>query len=256
MKRTTQILLFLAIFSLILSACGGSASEKDGTLNADRLVSFNEEGIAVVQGRVAGGWWKPAASGAINETIIIDIPVNVDGIDAAVAVPFVLRTDTDILSTLSPKQTTALAYITFNPNSGAINAFPAMALVEVTFKKQGDTFQTLSIYQVAEKFAPFQRTPSLKDIVVTDAFTKGTIAGEITQAYQQGDEYLWRLSVPILMQGVGSGVILMLESAYDTEIITSDGILLPENVNLIGPVSIEFTRRGDRLIAREITELK
>src|SRR5262245_11264988 len=77
MSHIARFILFLTILeSALLSACGvPSSTGAAAPPNADQLVTFNTEGIAVVRGYVSGGSFSSKAS-----IIKIDIPTKVEGI--------------------------------------------------------------------------------------------------------------------------------------------------------------------------------
>jgi hypothetical protein len=251
MKRNTQFILILMIISvLILSACGGGATGQVNAMpNADQLMEFNEQGIAVLRGNLAGESATAVPGGKVN----VNINVKMDGLQAAVSIPFTLRNETILSSTLVEK-TDLLEYVSFNKGSNLTRAFPASALVDVTFRKSGTGFDAIGIVEVTKK-GLFNRTPSIAPFFSSDVFTPVSLQGRITQSSQdlRGDMH-WIISFPMWIQGREAAVLLPVTSELDTEAIsrTGDAVLLD---GISGAVEVTFVRTGDKLLAREIKEL-
>jgi hypothetical protein len=230
----------------LLSGCGSQSPS--ATPTADHLVEFDEQGIAVLRGQVASG------TGALGkgETISIDVPVEMDDMDVVVNVPFHLQRDT-IISSTTTKQTDVLEYLSFNTGASASNAFPISALVEVTFRNAGTAFEAISIHEVEKGFSLFQRKPQIDPLFTMENFAAGTLSGHISQSIQQNDgTILWRVGIPIMMQGNQASVIVWVQSAPDTEVISTGGnIVMLKDVR--GDVQIRFTRSKNVLTAHEVT---
>jgi len=247
MKRIAQILILIVGVSL-LAGCGGS---NEAAANADGLAEFNEQGIAVLRGNLAG---SSTSAGRDSETVRVEVPVKMDGMDVVVSVPFQLPRNAIIASSLT-KQTDVLEYLSFNKSSSVFNAFPDYALVDVTFRKQAGVFVAISVVEAEKGFSLFSREPELAPVFSMDNFSQGSLQGRITEAYQDnGGLLLWKIAVPTSMQGLPVDVVLPVYAAADTQVVnTGDTIVTLDRIS--GNVQIDFTRRGDELTAHQITEL-
>jgi hypothetical protein len=247
MKRITNLLLILTIVSALLSACAAGAN--GGTPTADHLVEFNDEGNAVLRGNIPAG-----TTAGDSETLSINVPVKMDDMNVAVNVPFKLSRDTILSSSLTEK-TDLIEYLSFNKGSSASKAFPASALVDVTFRKTGDGFEAESIVEVEGK-PLFQRTPKIAPLLNMEGFLRGTLQGYIAEMVQHNDDgtVVWTVGIPIPLQGVTAAVHIPVRTELDTEIISLSETLVGADA-AHGNVQIEFTRDGDILIARRVTEL-
>jgi hypothetical protein len=245
MKHITLFILLLIIVSL---ACGAQPSAGIPTpLNADHLVEFNEAGVAVLRGAPSGG-----THSSTKNTIDVSIPVKVEGIQAFIVVPFNMGSETEILSSQVSK-TTVREYLNSNSRATPLDAFPRLAKVEVTFLKKGTAFETASVHEIEQGFDLLQKQEVLENVFIKDDVVKqDVLIGSIYQEYKQMDGVTtWLVSVPISIHGVEAAVILPVDSATDTQINTSNG-----EVPYFDSVRIEFTRSGDKLTARQITELQ
>jgi hypothetical protein len=254
MKQTTQLLLLLAIFGFaLLPACGAQPATGTTTPNADHLVKFNKDGIAQLRGRIRSGGFTTDTSVTLNESIDIAIPVKVEGIETGLIVPFVLGFETEISSSTT-QQTNVQAYHSIHPTSAVYAAFPASALVDVTFRKKDTVFEAVAIHEVTKK-PLFQKKPAIDQVFSTDLFSQATIRGDITQALtRQEGEITWLVSMPITMQGNQVAVLLSIDSTPNTQVITSNGAV-PVSDTPWHNLQIKFTRKGDLLIADQIIEL-
>jgi hypothetical protein len=241
MKR----LFILGLTMISMSLLGGCGTGASTAPNADHLFEFNDAGYGVLRGNVAGG--------TAGETLSINVPVKMDDMSVAVNVPFKLSRETMLTSSLIDKMD-VIEYLSFNKGSSAYKAFPASALVDVTFRRTGDSFEAVSIIEVDGK-PLFQRTPKVATVLDMEGFLRGSLQGQIAESFPQDDgSMLWTVDIPIPMQGTTAAVRLPVRAALDTEVISSgDTILALENVR--GNVQIEFTRDGDILEARSVTQL-
>ncbi len=254
MKRTTQLILFLAIFSFsLLPACGEQPSTTSP--NGDHLVKFNKNGVAVLRGRYWSGSLDTATTAGANETMNILTLVKVEGMDAGASIPFVLHDDTKLLSSQLSSPTTLREYHIFHPASPVTDAFPRNAFLEITFVKKDAQFEAVSIQDVAQKPSLFQTKPAIDHVFSTDVFSKGTLNGSFTQAlHQQGGTVIWTTSIPIDVQGIQAAVILEIHSTPNTLVVTSKGSVPADSEFPWGDsVQIQFTRKGSTLIADQIT---
>lgn len=248
MKRIGQFWIVVLLSVSLLSGCGAGSSE---TPTADHLVDFDEQGIAVLRGYLVRGTSTPDNSEAIS----IDVPVKMDSMDAALNVPFRVIKETIIASTLI-KQTDVLEYLSFHRGAAISEAFPTNALVEVTFRSTGTDFIAVSIEEVREGFRLFNSTPKIDPPFTMQNFAAGTLNGHISQSLRQSDgTILWRVSMPILMQGNEVFAVVWVESAPDTEVISKGGniVMLPD---VTGDVQISFTRSRNVLTAHQVTIVK
>jgi hypothetical protein len=254
MKQTTQLFLLLTIFGFaLLPACGAQPVTGNIAPNADHLVKFNKDGFAQLRGRVRSGGFTTDTSVTLNESINIAIPVKVEGIETGLIVPFVLSFETEFSSSTT-QQTNVRAYHSAHPTSAVQAAFPASALVDVTFRKKDTVFEAVAIHEVTKK-PLFQKQPAIDQVFSTDLFSQATIKGDITQALtkQEGD-ITWLVSIPITMQGIQVAVLLSIDSAPDTQVITSNGSV-PVSDTPWHNLQIQFTRKGDLLIADQLIVL-
>ncbi len=252
MKHATRLLLLLMIVSIsLLSACGEEASNTPP--NGDHLVKFNKDGVAVLRGHYWSGSLDRRTG--IKETMNITTPIKVERIEAGLSIPFVLNDGTKIVSSQMIAPSTIREYHIFHPSSPVDGAFPRGALLEVSFVKKDAKFEVLSIQDVAQKPSLFQTTPSIDHVFSTDVFSKGTLQGDFTQALNRNDgTVLWTTAVPIPVQGIPAAVILQIDSTTSTQVITSKGIVAADSGFSWGDgVQIEFTRKGNKLIADKIT---
>jgi hypothetical protein len=250
MNRIAKLILFLMIVSLsLLSACGESPSTTPP--NGDHLVKFGKNGVAVLRGH----YWSGTIDASANETMNIVTPVKVEGIEAGLSVPFIVRDDTKILSSQMTSPTTVREYHIFHPSSSLDNAFPRGALLEVSFVKGDTQFEIASIQDVTQKPSLFQKSPSIDHLFSIDISSKSALNGSFTQALNKTDgTVIWTTSIPIPVQGVQAAVILQIHSAPNTQVITSKGIVSADSGFSWGDgVQIQFTRKGDQLIADQVT---
>lgn len=251
MKRITHSILVLWLISVfIVSSCGASPSTGNGAPNADNLVEFDEQGIAVVQGDIN------AASTALGEpeVIFLDIPANMDGVDVMIRVPFTVRPET-IIGSSAVKQTDVQDYMVFNPGQSAYNAFPNTAWAEITFRKQAGAFEAISILEVTKKFSLFDSKPNITP-VFTRTGSQGTLLGYIKQSHRASDGSVlsWLVLTPILVHEIPANVIFFVEPSEDIQAIGPNGNGSAPN-EISGSVQIEFTGRGGTLTAKQIRQL-
>jgi hypothetical protein len=252
MKRIKKILLVLTIVSvslLGLSACKtSSATQENGMPNLDSLVEFNGQGYAVLRGTLVN---DPASKNLVH----LQMPATMDGVNVVLDIPFRLRNDTTISSTIT-KKTDVLEYQSFNKTSTIANAFPEDVQVDVTFRDQVGGFEALSIYEAKKTFALFDSVLELDPVFTKEGVNQGTLTGHIQQTYT--DEYdvlTWDVGVPVQIKSTQAQVLIAVQSAPDTVVITTgDTIIMLDTIS--GNVQIKFIRdRRDTLTAKEITEL-
>lgn len=243
MKRQFLILIVLSIS--LVAGCGTRAS---ATPTADHLVEFDNQGIGVLRGYIVRGTSTPDNS----ESISMDIPVKMDSMDAAINIPFRVIPETIVSSTIM-KQTDVLEYLSFHHGAAVSEAFPTNALVEVTFRGTSTGFVAISIHEVEEGFRLFDNTPKIDPVFAMENFAAGTLSGRITQSIQQNDgTVLWRVAMPIMMQGNEVFEVVWVQSAPDTEVISTSGnIVMVKDVT--GDVQINFTRSRNVLTAHQVT---
>ena len=258
MKGITKFIFILIILSVsLLSGCSsGQATDVTTPPNADHLAKFNKDEFAVLRGYFAGGGYAPPSqNGNLKEDITLAVPVKVDGIKTSIAVPFTLRFETEILSSMTT-QTNVREYHKANPFAHVSTSFPSGALLEVTFAKKGGVFEAISIHEVNESFTLFQIMPVIKNVVSTDFLSRGRVVGSVTQKGQTREgEVTWMVAIPIKVHDIQANIFLLFQSAPDTQVITSTGVVPSTSHFSWEHIEIEFSRNGDRLIAHQITEI-
>lgn len=248
MRRIIVFILVWMVNIALLSGCGGQAPAVTPT--ADHLVEFDEQGIAMLRGYVASGTSTPGK----GETISIDVPVKMDGMDVAVNVPFNVKRET-IISSTTTKQTDVLEYLSFHQGASAYEAFPINALVEVTLRNTGTAFEAISMHEVKQRFSLFRNSPKIDPVFTMENFAQGTLSGHVSQSIQQNDgTVLWKVSTPVMMHGNQASVIVWVQSAPDTKVITTAGnTVMVKDVR--EDVQVRFTRSRNTLTAHQVTIL-
>lgn len=263
MKRTLQLISFLIIPGVfLLAACGGQAPSAPGTLpNADHLVEFDENGNAVLRGTLTGGGFGTDTSQGLKENIYFVIPAKVQGIESQIVIDFPLRFETEFSSSLHALSTVREYHI-FHPYDHIQTAFPSTAQVDVTFRKTGTGVEVISLHEVSPGFTLFKRKAAVDGVISTDAFSEGLLAartggGELGLTDSNNSIVYLNVHAPITIQGIPATVVLRFYSAPDTQIITRKGAVLSRDAGTYphGLLTIKFTRQGNKLIARQITEL-
>lgn len=258
MKHATKFILFLIIFNIfLLTACGGQQST-DATAqpNLDYLVQFNADGSAVLRGYYFDGHSTPPSNGRPNMFFTLHLPAKVDGIKSSISIPFTLLYET-VVSSSTVKQTDVQRYFISNPDSYMFYIFRNRPLVEVTFRKNGTEFEALSIHEVAENFTLFQKQVNIDGLFYKDTSSQWIAMGSIDYNNNRNsiEEISWEFSRPIPMQGIEAEVIVEVESTPDTKIVTSQGTFeRTPNVDM-DLVQIVYTRKGGRMIAKEVIRL-
>ena len=244
MKRTRQFLILIVLSISLLPGCGNQAE----TPTADHLAKFDKQGTAVLRGYIVRGTSAPDNSDSLS----IDVPVKMESMDAALNVPFRVINES-IISSTTTKQTDVLEYLSFHRGAAISEAFPTNALVEVKFRSTGTDFVAISIHEVEEGFSLFNNTPKIGAAFAMENFAAGMLRGHISQSLQQNDgTLLWRVAVPITMQGNQVSVVVWVQSAPDTEVISTSGnIIMLKDVT--GDVQINFTRSKNVLTAHQVT---
>lgn len=256
MKGIIKSIFILTILSFsLLSACSGGQSA-DVPPNADHLVQFNEAGIAVIRGPIESSAWHQPANGRYDEKINIAIPIKVDGIKASLTIPIVISYDTEIASSQVPK-TTVREHLIFHPRSYVAEVFRNTPLLEVTFRKNGTVFEAVSIKEVEKKPQLFQTQGTINGFFQKDSYGRPIAGGSISQAMKDvdGSALYWMLSAGIPAHGVNANVIVQVKSTPETKITTSQGTFNRTTDFDWSLVQIVYTRRGGKMIAKEITAL-
>ena len=259
MKHTIQLILFLTVFVFFfLPACGGQRpAEVTTESNADHLVKFDENGIAVLRGQISGGGFSANTSGKTREAIQIFIPVKVEGIKTRITIPFLIRPESEFSSSMTSQTMTVREYNIYHPFDQVTDAFPRNAWAEITFRKNGAEFEAISFHEVIRKFSFFQTRSSIDGVFSTDPFSQGTVSGcfrysSLPPGSRKPD--YWMLEVPVDIHGVKAIINLEIRSAPHTRVITSNGVVaLDSGFSWGNSVLIQFTRKGNRLIADQIT---
>lgn len=263
MKRTLQFLLFPMIAGIfLLAACGGQAPATPGTLpNADHLVTFDENGMAVLRGTLNGGSFGPDTSQGLKENIYFFMPAKVQGIDSQIRIDLPLRFETEFSSS-QHALSTVREYHIFHPYDHIQNAFPASVQVDLTFRKTDSGVEVISIHEVSPGFTLFKRKAAVEGVISTDVFSEGVLgarthSGELGLTDSSGSIVYFNLHAPITIQGIPATVVLQFYSDTDTQIITRKGVVFSRDQGTFphGFVTVKFTRQGNKLIAHQITEL-
>ena len=251
MKGITKIILLLTLFSYsLLPACGKQIANENIPPNADHLIALDQNGVGTLRGNLSGGSFSAKAT-----IVFLSVPVKVDGISSNISVPINLRADTEISSSLTTNNTVR-EYLTFHKGSSILDAFPSQTLVDVTIHKTGIVFEATAIHEAGKKFALFEQQPKVENVIVTNNLSQGTIIGSIKQGSKTLEgEVSWWVSLPIEMNGVKVQIPILVYATPDTQIITKDGVVPYTSRFSWDQVKIEFTRSGDTLTARTITEL-
>jgi hypothetical protein len=100
---------------------------------------------------------------------VIEIPVDVQGIEAGVSVPFMLRFETEILSNLT-SHTNARDYLAANPESSIFDAFPILETVDVIFIKKDAAFEAVAVRQVHSADKTNQNIAAIDGVFSTNIF--------------------------------------------------------------------------------------
>jgi hypothetical protein len=263
MKRTLQLISFLTILGVfLLSACGGQAPSVPGALpNADHLVTFDENGLAVLRGTFNGGGFGTDTSQGLKENIHFYIPAKVQGIESQIMIDLPLRFETEFSSSLHALSTVREYHI-FHPYDHIQNAFPSGAQVDVTFRKKDAGVDVISMHEASPGFTLFKRKAAVDGVLSTNAFSEGVLAartggGVLGSTDANNSIMYFNFHAPITIQGIPATVVLRFYTAPDTQIITRKGAILSRDAATYphGLLTIKFTRQGNKLIARQITEL-
>lgn len=250
-KLMTQLFLFLTL--MLVTACAQQTTFAEPLPNLDHLVAFDSDGSAVIRGRISGVRHCPPRDGYLNSDIVIEIPVDVQGIDAGVAVPFLLRFETEILSNLTP-HTNARDYLTANPKSSIFDAFSIFETVDVTFVKKDAAFEAVAIRQVNLADMTDQSIAVIDGVFSIDIFSKGTLEGN-TNGSNWGDVVTWTISMPTTVHGVEVNILLPINSTDKTQVITKDGAVPVDIHHPGGHVQVDFTRTDGVLEAVRFIEI-
>ncbi|MFT3892152.1 MAG: hypothetical protein QM730_11005 [Anaerolineales bacterium] len=250
MKRTIQLFLLLSVF-MLSTGCKAQTSSTNPAPAIDHLIVFNEDGYAVVRGKVAGDWSCSTINGKLRATLNVDVPVLVDGIEASVDLLFMLSFETELSSNLTP-YTTVRDYLAANPNSTTFDAFPIFETVDVTFIKKDTSFEVISIHQVAD---PSSARIAIDGMVTTNIFSRGILEGTIAGANWSDDLVTWTLSIPVTVQGIPASVRIPILSNIKTKVIANGSSVPMDIYHPIGHVQVEFARTENQLEAIRFTEL-
>jgi hypothetical protein len=259
MKHTTRLNLCLAIATFcLLSSCGGQASAPVTTApNADSLVSFDENGNGLLHGIISSGGFAANATGKTRETIQLRIPAKVEGIKTTLTITFTLRPETEFSSSLTSQTMTVRDFNVYHAFDMVTKMFPPQAWAEVAFQKNNAEFEAVSFHEITQPSPIFQRRARVDGVFSTNFSSQGTLIGSFRQAsipYGTQRPDWWLLEVPVQIQGVKAIVDLTIQRGPDTQILTSKGIVPVDSGFAWGDgVIVEFTRKGDELIANQIT---
>lgn len=251
MKRIVLLTVFLVLF--ILSACGPAPAANGAAPTGDHLVQFDDQGVAVLSGFMTGASIDPGE----DEILYFNVLATIDGAIANVRVPIRVQRDTIIASTTTTERD-VLEYMTFNPGKYAYDAFPPGAFEEVSFRKSGDSFVAVTIREVKKGFwyPYFEKKANLDTLIVKDGFSRGTLIGHIGEPSRNDDgSATWKLSIPIMVQGVQADVWVWVETEPDVQLDTTSGAAITIE-SLHGDVQVEFKRSGKTLKATHITALR
>jgi hypothetical protein len=254
LNLTTRLFLLLTLSGLLFAAgCGQRPSSVDTLSSLDKLVEFDNNGYAVIRGRISSDSSCSTTDGTLSAYIEIEVPADVQGIEAGIAVPFTLRFETEILSNLTT-HTNVRDYLAANPESTTFDAFPILETVEVTFVKKDAAFEAVAIRQVDSADTSNQNIAAIDGIFSTDIFSKGRLEGS-TGGSNWGDVVTWTISMPVTVHGVDADILLPINSTDKTQVITEDGTVPVDIYHPGGHVQVEFTRAGNTLEAVRFTEI-
>jgi hypothetical protein len=249
MKRTTQLILVLTILFLLTSC--GAETPAQAKPNVDSIVNFNEEEVAVLRGYLSGDYSCVIVDGNLRASVVIEVPVRVQGVDARAALTFSLRFDTELASSLIAP-TTVRDYLESNSDSTTFDAFPILAPVEIRFVQNEARFEAVAIREISA--AEAAQSPAVIDgIFSTNLLGQGTIRGVISGLDEHEGTITCDVSVPVEIHGIEASVILPVHARDDTPFITAEGAVPVSMQYPFGAVEIQFTREGDTLAARQIS---
>ena len=252
MKVTNKLISSILIISFsLLSACGGGQSATStNPPNADHIVVFDANGIATLRGHIRSG-----GASATKNTFIIEIPVKADKIKSNLSVTINLPNTTEI-SLSQTSHTNIREYLIFNNGSTPMDIFPLGTLVDISFQKKGKTFEAVSVREVNGNPSIFQTRPNIRNVFPILSASQGKVAAHIyTSSVIDGVPVYWGVYIPIFIHGVESTVTVRVYPSADTQVTTSDGVVSMNSRDPWGDVIIEFTREGNKLFARQITEI-
>jgi hypothetical protein len=217
----------------------------------DHLFTFDENGQAVVRGRISGDWACSTVNGKLRAVLNIDVPVLVDGIESSVEMLFLLTFETELASDLTP-YITLRDYLAENPSSSTFDAFPLFQTVDVTFIKNGEEFEALAVRQAEDTNS---RVTKIDGMISTNIFSRGILDGTVRSANWSDDLVTWTLSMPVTVQGIPASVLIPIESNNSTPVIASGDQVPMDIYHPGGHVRVEFKRSGNKLQALRFTEL-
>lgn len=236
-----RFLSSLLLFTFFISACGAvSISDPKNAIppNADLLIKFDENGVATLRGNIGASGFDVIRT---KITVNLNIPLQVGNIQAYLDIPFVMNPKGEMSSSLISK-TTILEYLQSHPGGAISKAFPAPYYVEVSFVKNGNVFEVVSIQEAKEEFGFFKREAKIENLLDPS----GVLIGNIQYVSQLEGEKIWSIETPISAQGVTVYVVLPFYSPASLEYT---GISYDQ-------VEVHFTQNGQTLIVNQIIASK
>jgi hypothetical protein len=248
MNITTRLYLLLTIL-ILTTGCASQTSSTDPRF--DDLFAFDNNGSAIVHGRISGDWSCSRVNGKLRAVMNIDVPVLVDGIESSVELLFLLTFETELASDLTSYKTLR-DYLDANPDSTTFDAFPLFQAVDVTFIKNGEELEALAVRQADDINSPIAE---IDGMISTNIFSRGTLDGTVRSANWGDDLVTWTLSMPVTVQGIRTSVLIPIQANDSTPVI-ANGDQVPMDVyHPGGHVQLEFKRSGNTLQTLQFTEL-
>jgi hypothetical protein len=248
MNITTRLYLLLTIL-ILTTGCASQAPSTDPRF--DDLFAFDNNGSAIVRGRISGDWSCSTVNGKLRAVMNIDVPVLVDGIESSVELLFLLTFETELASDLTP-YTTLRDYLDANPDSTTFDAFPLFQTVDVTFIKNGEEFEALAVRQAEDINSPIAE---IDGMLSTNILSRGTLDGTVRSANWSDERVTWTLSLPVTVHGIQTSVLIPIESNNTTPVIANGNQTPMDVYHPGGHVQVEFKRSDNTLQALQFTEL-
>lgn len=253
MKGTIKSILILTILCLsLLPACGRQPSADTATPpDTDQPIIFREDGTAVLQGHPGAGWNLPDQ----GESIDFKIPVKVEGIKTDIVIRMYINPETEISSSRVEKMD-ARTFHSTHPSSLVGQAFLYSKWAEVTFVKKGSKYVATSIHEIDRGFTLFEKRPVIENVFSSDNNLQYLVVGKIEDATETDQGITLIAQVPIKIHNVTVNVLLPIRYTVNTEVFTLKNGFVPYKTPFSGRhVTIVFTRFGNILTARKITEI-